>query len=307
MAFSGINPLDCKERQSAPQGVPTVPHYDGSGWIDQLGTGVSDLRVGDPVWVFLARGYGGEGTAQDYLVLPRWQVRRIPPGVPLADGACAGIPALTAYRCLTVHEGSAQRLGPGSLSGRQVLVPGGAGAVGNAAIQLARWAGARVLTTIRGERQAELAQRAGADVVVDRSDRDALASLSRLAPSGVDIVVEVDPAGNANQSAALCAHGAVVAAYGRGGREEAVVPMRPFMAANVRLQWVRLLTLPKPWLQRAADGVTDALGGGALHFGESRGLPVHEYPFERVREAHEHAEKSGGGKVLLTAGVTDGV
>lgn len=306
VAYSAINPLDCKERGAAPVGNATVPHYDGSGWVDLPGSDVTDLRRGDRVWIVLARAYGGEGTAQDYLVLPRSQVRRLPDRVSFLDAASAGIPALTAYRCLTVHEGTERALQPGALAGLAVLVPGGAGAVGNASIQLAKWAGARVLTTIRGDEQGRLAALAGADVVVDRTLPDARDQLRKAAPGGVDIVVEVDPAGNAEQSAALCAPGAVVAAYGRGGAELATFGLRGLMAANVRHQWVRIVTLPRRWIATAADGITDALRDGGLRSGTDRGLPLHVLSLDEAAEAHAMVEAGGAGKILLHVGGESG-
>lgn len=302
MAFSGINPLDCKERQVAEPGVVTIPHYDGSGWIDAVGAGVHDLRRGDPVWVFLARRGGRPGTAQSYVIVPRGLVRRLPDAVPLIEGACVGMPALTAYRCLTVHGSGPRGLLPGALEGLSVLVPGGAGAVGNAAVQLAKWAGARVLTTVRGPVQVVLAMRAGADVVVDRTSLDAVQKLDEAAAGGVDIVVEVDPVGNAEQSARLCGPGSVVAVYGRGGADSVTLSMSRLMAANVRYQWVRLPSLPDAWVQRAATEVSAVIEAGALRFGESRGMPIRVFPLDQVASAHEHAAQSGAGKTVVEFG-----
>jgi len=127
-----------------PDGVapPRVPNQDGAGVVDAVGEGVAGLAPGDRVWVWDA-GYGrADGTAQEYVTMPRRQVVRMNDDVPFEVGADLGIPALTAHRCLTVAENGPDRLAPGALTGRTVLVAGGAGAVGNAAIQLARWAGA---------------------------------------------------------------------------------------------------------------------------------------------------------------------
>jgi NADPH2:quinone reductase len=299
VAYSGVNPLDCKERQVGRPGVATIPHYDGSGWIDAVGSGVAGFQAGDRVWIFLARVEGREGTAQDYVVLPACHVRHLRHDLPLAEGACLGMPALTAYRCLTLYEGGPEHLAPGALSGMTVLAPGGGGAVGNAAIQLAVWAGARVLTTVRGDRQMRLATLAGADVAVDRASPGMMERLTQAASSGVDIVVEVDPVGNAEQSARLCAPGAVIAVYGRGGQDNATLAMGPLMAANIRYQWIRLPALPRERVQGLADGVAAAFDAHALRFGEAHGLPLHVFPLERVAEAHVQAQHSGAGKALL--------
>src|SRR5258705_4599785 len=143
---SGVNPTDWKARRGQPRFPQQVPNQDGAGVVDAVGPGVEPGRVGERVWIWEAAWQRAEGTAQEFVVLPARQAGALPDGASFELGASLGIPALTAHRCLTVADGGPTRLGPGALSGRTVLVAGGAGAVGNAAIQLAGWAGARVGT-----------------------------------------------------------------------------------------------------------------------------------------------------------------
>src|SRR5262249_3636203 len=138
-----------------------------------------------------------DGTAQESLVLPARQAVPLPDGASFDLGASLGIPFLTAHRCLTVAEGGPDRLSPGALAGRTVLVAGGAGAVGNAAIQLARWAGATVVATVSGDAKARLATAAGAQHVVNYREPGADQAIRAVAPDGVHIVVEVAPGANA--------------------------------------------------------------------------------------------------------------
>src|SRR5204862_5995500 len=119
----------------------------------------------------------------------------------------------TAHRCLTVAEGGPDRLTPAALAGRSVLVAGGAGAVGNAVIQLARWAGATVITTVSSAEKAELARGAGADHVVNYRTEDAAEAIRRHAPDGVDLVIEVAPSVNAELNLAVIAPSATIAVY----------------------------------------------------------------------------------------------
>src|SRR5882672_6382876 len=144
---SGVNPTDWKMRYGGSGGAlpfgELVPNQDGAGTIDAVGAGVEEARIGERVWVWEAAWHRAGGTAQEYVVLPERQVVRLPDGISFDVGASLGIPALTAHRCLTVSELGPTRLGPGVLAGQTVLVAGGAGAVGHAAIQLAGWAGAR--------------------------------------------------------------------------------------------------------------------------------------------------------------------
>lgn len=164
---SGVNPTDWKSRRGSAPGEATpfaevVPNQDGAGIVDSVGDGVAGLQVGQRVWIREAAWQRADGTAQEYVVLPAANVVALPGSASFDLGASLGIPALTAHRCLTMSEFGPARLSPGSLTGRTVLVAGGAGAVGHAAIQLARWAGAEVITTVSGPVKAELARRAGA-------------------------------------------------------------------------------------------------------------------------------------------------
>lgn len=145
---SGVNPTDWKSRRGTKDGealpfAEVVPNQDGAGIIDAVGEGVTNLKVGDRVWLMLAawqRATGG--TAQDFTVVPANRVRVLPDAASFDVGASLGVPAVTAHRALTVSEDGPTRLSPGALADKKVLVAGGAGAVGHAAIQLAKWAGA---------------------------------------------------------------------------------------------------------------------------------------------------------------------
>jgi NADPH2:quinone reductase len=224
--------------------------------------------------------------------------------VPLADGASfelgadLGVPFLTAHRALTVNEGGPLRLAPGALEGRSVLVAGGAGAVGNAAIQLARWAGATVLTTVSSDEKAALATAAGAQHVINYRSHDVVDEVRRITPDGVDTVVEVSPANSAIDAAVLALHGAV-AIYAGTADDEVSVPLRPLMALNARWQYVLLYTLPRAALDHATAGVNAAVAAGAVRVGDAAGLPLHHFPLEQAAAAHDAVEAGVVGKVLI--------
>ena len=186
VAVSGVNPTDWKTRSGAfgrSPAEPTVPNHDGAGSIDAVGPGVEGFAAGDRVWMTLAAdGRPASGTAQEHTVVPAERVFPLPDGADFELGASLGIPGATAHRALTVAEDLPPRLRPGALQDRAVLVAGGAGAVGNAAIQLARWAGATVIATASGEAKAELAGRAGAHHVVNYRDADAAEQIRSIAP-----------------------------------------------------------------------------------------------------------------------------
>ncbi len=185
VAASGINPGDSKKRQDAfGYGMAyarVIPHSDGAGQVDEVGDGVSSEWIGQSVWCYGAQSYRPFGTAAEFTVLPVDQVARLPQGVSMDQGACLGIPGITAHRAVHLA---------GLLSGRTVLVQGAAGAVGLCAVQLARLAGAHVIGTVRSPSEQATATKAGAHGVV-RNDQKLTANVRALAPNGVDHVIEV--------------------------------------------------------------------------------------------------------------------
>ncbi|MEE4544148.1 NADPH:quinone reductase [Streptomyces sp. V4-01] len=298
VAVSGVNPTDWKARTATSPDGAQVPNQDGAGTVDAVGHGVPADRIGERVWLWEAAWQRADGTAQEYVTLPARQAVALPAHAGFDLGASLGIPALTAHRALTVADGGPQRLAPGALAGRTVLVAGGAGAVGNAAIQLARWAGATVVTTVSGARKAELATRAGAHHVVNYREQDAAAEIRRIAPGGVHIVVEVAPAANAALDVAVTAPDAVVAFYADDG-EALSVPVRPSMFTNLRWQGVLVYTVPAAAKDHAVAAVSAAVADGALHAGEDAGLPFHRFPLERAADAHAAVQDGAVGKVLI--------
>ena len=193
---AGVNPTDWKRRQNPMEFDEVTPGQDGAGLVDAVGAGVDGLAVGDRVWLVLAQQEKAHGTAAEYTVQPASHVVPLPDGASYDLGASLGVPAVTAHRALTSAEFGPSRLGPGAMDGMTVLVAGGAGAVGNAAIQLARWSGATVVTTVSGPEKAALATAAGAHHVVNYREGDTEAAIRAVAPDGVDLVVEVAPAQN---------------------------------------------------------------------------------------------------------------
>ena len=214
-------------------------------------------------------------------------------------GASLGVPAMTAHRCLTVHEDGPSRLAPGALEGRVVLITGGAGAVGHAAIQLATWAGATVVTTVSSEEKAALAQAAGAHHVVNYRESDAAAQIRAFAPDGVDLVVDVAIIQNTDLVARVLKPRGVVASYANTGGKKLKLPVRTFMMLNARLQFVLLYTVGEDALRAAAEDVTAALDDSALEVGEEHGLPLLRYPLEETAAAHDAVEQGAVGKVLI--------
>ncbi len=303
LAWSGVNPSDVKSRRGGvgrPLAFPrVVPHSDGAGVIDAVGDEVAAARVGERVWVWNAAWGRANGTAAEYVVLPSHQAAPLPPNVTdLAIGACLGIPALTAYHAVHVD---------GGVSGRSVLVAGGAGAVGHYAVQLARFAGARLLiATVSGPEKAELARAAGADIVLNYRTEDVVAcAREATGGAGVDRIIEVDLAANIAPDLALLAQDGDVVIYG-SGKPEIPVPFGPMIRKNVRAIFFIVYSLQLDVREKAIAHLTAMLARGDLSHNIAARLPL-----ARIAEAHELVEQGGAvGNVVLALderGAADGV
>jgi NADPH2:quinone reductase len=304
VVVSGVNPTDWKNRRGATansgEGGETVPNQDGSGIVDAIGDGVEEFAIGDRVWLSLAAYQRpASGTAQEFTVVPVGRAFALPGNASFDDGASIGIPALTAHRALTSFEGAPTRLEPGALSGSTILVAGGAGAVGNSAIQLAHWAGATVITTVSGDAKAALARSAGADHVVTYTEPDAAAQIRAIAPDGIDLVVEVAAGRNMELDHAVLATRGTVAIYANDGDRPFALEVRPNMVLNARYQFVLLYTMGAEAIRNGASAVNAAIEAGALRFGEDAGVPFHHFELEQAAAAHEAVEAGAVGKVLI--------
>ncbi|NUP73110.1 MAG: NADPH:quinone reductase, partial [Sinomonas sp.] len=288
MAVSGVNPTDWKARASAPHRTLDgwhVPNQDGAGVVDSVGPavpgpGVTELKPGQRVWLWDVAFGGSEGTAQEAVVVPALKAVPLPDSETFDAGASLGIPALTAHRALTASEHGPARLSPGTLEGQTVLVTGGAGAVGHAAIQLARWAGATVIATVSSDEKAELARRAGAGVVVNYRTRDVAAEVRRIAPKGVDVIVDVNLAANVAADLAAMKNGGTVSAYAGTSDETVAIPVRAAMGKNVRFQFVLTYTVTDQQKADAVAAVSAALADGALRVGKMHGLQITRFSLE---------------------------
>lgn len=286
--FSGVNPTDWKSRSGlTPRPVDgfQIPHQDGAGVIDAVGAGVDPARVGQRAWLYLAAAGSRWGTAAQWTVVGQRKAVALPDGVPAELGASLGVPAMTAHRCLFAD---------GPVSGKTVLVAGGAGAVGHFAIQLARHAGARVIATVSGPRKAELAEQAGADAVVNYRDGDAAEQIRKAAgPGGVDHVVELALGANLELDLAVIAPGGRIVDYA-AEPDSPVLPVRSLMNANAVLRFVLLYGIGEQALDQAAAGITTALADGAL-----TGLPVTRFSLDQIAAAHDAVEGGAIGKVVV--------
>jgi NADPH2:quinone reductase len=278
---SGVNPSDTYGRRggAGPMAFPRViPHQDGAGVVESVGPGVPPERIGERVWVYEATWNRPGGTAAEFAVVPAQRAVRLPDGVDFDAGACLGIPAMTAHRAVFAD---------GPVSGQVILVTGGAGAVGTAAIQLAKWGGATVVATISSDEKAAVARGAGADHIINYRTDDVAAMVRGLtANAGVERIVEVDFGGNLQTSLQIVKLHGTIASYATRGDPEPKVPFRALMVKNVTVRAILVYTMPEPAKVAAMADVTRALEAGALQPLIGARLPV-----DRIAEAHTAVER----------------
>jgi NADPH2:quinone reductase len=297
LVVAGVNPTDWKSRSGATPMASgadfQVPGQDGAGVIDAVGPDVDPARVGERVWLYLTAFGNPYGTAAEYTVVPQERAVPLPDGVAFDLGANLGVPALTAHRCLFAGGESAGSSADGPLAGRTVLVAGGAGAVGHFAIELARAAGATVISTVSSPEKAALATAAGAHHVVNYRSGDPAAEIRAVAPDGVDRIVEVALADNLALDIAVAAPHASIVTYAADARQPAL-PVRDLMVRNLVLRFMLLYTVPADALARAVSDVTAALAAGAL-----TPLPARRFALADTAAAHDAVEAGAVGKVLV--------
>ncbi len=289
---SGVNPSDTKGRSgwagAAKMAFPRViPHQDGAGVIEAVGEGVPPHRVGERVWIYEGQWQRPFGTAAERIALAAERAVRLPPDVSFTDGACLGIPVMTAHRAVFAD---------GPVTGKTVLVTGGAGAVGHYAIQLAKWGGATVITTISSDDKAAAARTANPDQVINYRTEDAAARIMDLTGgAGVDRIVEVAFGANLPLAQKVLRTNGVIATYASDAEMEPRVPFRPFLARDVTVRFVLVYVMPVEAKEAAIGAITHLLEAGLLKHHVYR-----EFAMEEAAEAHEAIEtgKSMGNVVV---------
>ena len=290
VAASGVNPGDVKKRQNAfGYGMPyprVIPHSDGAGRVDQLGTGVPSEWMGRSVWCYGAQSYRPFGTAAEYVVVPLEQVVPLPHRVSVEQGACLGIPGITAHRAVHIA---------GDIRGRTVMVQGAAGAVGLCAVALARHAGARVIGTVRSAADQHTAAKAGAHEVV-LSDQRFITRVRALAPSGLDHIVEVAFGANIETDVELLTQGGSVASYATADPDPKI-PFWQMVFKNIRVFFLGSDDFPKEAKTQAAQDLNAALEAEWSGFEIGERIPLAE--IARAHEFVEHPDRPGRIVVVL--------
>jgi NADPH2:quinone reductase len=238
MASCGMNPSDTKLRSGTSRALTDswqIPGSDGAGTVHEVGEGVTSFQIGQRVWVFNAAFLRPHGTAAEYCLLEDWMVVPLSEELSFQEGACLGIPVMTAHRCL---------FSDGDLQGKTVLVAGGAGVVANYAIQLAKWGGATVLTTVSSDIKAQHAKRAGADFVLNYKTEDIVQRVNEITnQQGVDRVIEVDFGANLHLNAQILKPGGTSVMYAFVAAPTMPLPIGALMSKNITLKFTLIYTI----------------------------------------------------------------
>lgn len=276
---SGVNPSDVKSRAGRTRKIAfprVIPHSDGAGVIDKVGSGVPAGRIGERVWTWNGQWKRAFGTCAEYITLPAALAVPLPAHISFAAGACLGIPAMTAC-----HAVAAAGLDAAST----VLISGGAGAVAHYAIQFAKARGAVVITTVSSDAKAKLARTAGADHVIDYKRDDVGAAVNELTDgSGVDTVIELDIAANAKLMPAVLRPRGTIVVYGTGAAE-GPVPLHYFLTSFITLKFIFVYELTHEEREDAVGTISRMLDKDALIHNIAATLPLAE-----IVAAHEAVE-----------------
>ena len=288
---SGANPSDWKSRsgRTAPMSAPLIiPHSDGAGDIDRVGAGVAD-RVGERVWIWNGQWRRSHGTAAEYIVLPSVQAVPLPTNISYAEGACFGIPALTALQAVRLAE-----LSPVST----VMIVGGAGSVGHYAIQFAKMRGARIITTVSGPEKAAHARRAGADEVINYRTENVSQRVKTLTDGrGVDALIELDLSANGKDYPNILRPHATVVVYGMSSNE-ATLPTLWLMRNSITLRLFLVYDLSAADREACLAELGALLQSNRLIHTVGRRLPLGE-----IALAHELSERGEVvGNIVLDIG-----
>ena len=287
VATSGVNPSDWKRRQGSTARINfprIIPNQDGAGIIDQVGDGVPASRIGERVWLYQSQIGQPFGTAAELTVQPAIRAVPLPENVDFTLAAGLGVPAMTAHRCVFAD---------GPVTGKTVLVPGGAGAVGNMALQMARIGGAvRIISTVSGDAKADIAREAGANSTVNYRTEDTAARIFEITDgAGVDLIVEVDYSGNFAVSRQVIKRSGYIAIYAGG---DGPAPRFDFPVSNVNVRHVLVYDMPEAAKIAAVNDTNRWLADGQLV-----GMDGPHFPLADTAGAHEAVRAATVGKVVI--------
>jgi NADPH2:quinone reductase len=288
---AGLNRADILQRRGfypAPPGSPAnVPGLEYAGTIEQVGEGVREFQVGDPVM-----GIAGGGSMATHLVVHAREAMRVPKGMPLTEAAAIPEVFLTAYDALFPQA----KLGPGQL----LLVHAIGSGVGTAALQLGQLVGAEVYGTSRSEDKLKRCKQLGLDhaLVVEKSEF-AAALVERSGGRAADVILDTIGAAYFAENIKALATGGRLVLVGMLGGAAAECPMGLLLAKRATI--IGTVLRSRPLEEKAALTQTFARDMlGKFTTGALKPVVDKTFPMSEVRAAHQHMESNTSfGKIIL--------
>ena len=240
LRYSGVNPSDAKARAGNRPGVfrpeysLVIPHSDGSGVIEDVGSELDKSLIGKRVWVRNGQWKRAFGTAAEYITIALENLIEMPSEMSFKDGATMGIPGLTAAYGI---------FGSGEVLGKTLLISGGMGAVGHLAVQLAKWGGAKVIAT-GSKSSCEAILNLGADYFFDYSGEKLVSQIKEVAPEGIDRVVEVEFGINLNWLHEVLKPNGTLAVYGSAKEMNPIIPFGLYLFKAIKIDIFLIYILP---------------------------------------------------------------
>ena len=267
--------------------MPSVPHivgYDAAGIICQVGEKVTDRQVGQRVTTL--NQFGSHAEKRALASITSWV---IPDDVSFEEAACVPVTFGTAHDCLFEF---------GHLKeGETVLVQAGASGVGMAAVQLAKRAGARVLTTASGYERLERLKEYGMDEGINYIEKDLVAEVKRLTSNqGVDLVVDGIGGEVLRKSIEAARHRGRIITFGQAGRSFRKIDISGLSMGDKTLTGVFLgAEIATERVQKMIDQILKDIGSGNIRVPLDR-----KFPLAQAAEAHAYIEsRQAVGRVLL--------
>ena len=260
LRYSGVNPSDAKARAGNRPGIfkpeysLVIPHSDGSGVIEDVGSELDKSLIGKRVWVRNGQWKRPFGTAAEYITIALENLIEMPSEMSFKDGATMGIPGLTAAYGI---------FGSGEVLGKTLLISGGMGAVGHLAVQLAKWGGAKVIAT-GSKSSCEAILNLGADYFFDYTSDELVSQIKEVAPEGIDRVVEVEFGINLNWLHEVLKPNGTLAVYGSAKEMNPIIPFGLYLFKAIKIDIFLIYILPPKEREIAINYLHLAYGEKAL-------------------------------------------
>ncbi|WP_146403715.1 NADPH:quinone reductase [Planctomycetes bacterium CA13] len=286
-----VNPIDTYVRSGTVTFDSPAPHIigcDAAGVIEQAGENVNAFAVGDRVWCTNQGLLGRQGTFAERIAVDAATCYPLPENVSCDEGAACALVGITAHLGL-FREADIQ-------PGETILVIGGSGGVGSMVMQMARIAGAKVITTAGTDEKCARAKSLGADITINYQNESIQEAVAREAPKGVNVFWETRRTPNFDEAIEMLApRGRMIVMAGRDARPP--FPVGPFYVKECSLHGFAMFKATNAELSAAAKDLNRWMAAEKLRANIAKTLTLDD-----AAESHRLQEASTLGPVGSLAG-----